>query len=235
MSTKPLQPNSSSRIQKKRVKFDGSRNRYFQAPPVPEDFDPFWVYYSKEEHAQIHDDVRADVRKMIKTACPESESFTSRGLEGRTQDGNRRKSTNRRRGKQAVLKELSRQDEEESKADANLLAEVYKRSSAQCLRHAQRIATRDAADARAISRETEEDVCITSKGHSCNMAEYTASETDSIWSDMMSLSSCDDSKSMSSVVSDDYYGWLRKKALAGGEQEVFRPNQQPTDIIICIT
>jgi hypothetical protein len=223
MSVKPLRHDSSSCIKKKSVKFEGSRNRYIQAPPILEDFDPFCVYYSKAEHAQSNAEVKVAVRKMIKTACPESESFTSRGLEGRTPDGSRRKSKVRRRAKQAVLEELFRQ-EDESKHDADLLAEVYKRSTAQCLRQAQRIATQDAAVARAISRETE-DVCTTSMDDSYNMMEYyTASETNSIWSDMMPVSSCDDKLS---VVSDDYYGWLRKRVVAR-DQEVFRANQQPT-------
>jgi hypothetical protein len=235
MSLKPLRRHdSSSFIKKKSVKFDGSRNRYIQAPPIQEDFDPFCVYYSKAEHKQSNDEVKAAVRKMIKTACPESESFTSRGLEGRTPDGSRRKSKLRRQAKQAVLEELFRQEDEskyyydESKYDADLLAEVYKRSTAQCLRQAQRIATQDAAVARAISRETE-DVCTMSMDDSYNMMEYyhTASETDSIWSDMMLVSSRDDKLS---VVSDDYYDWLRKRVLAR-EQEVFRANQQPPRLI----
>merc|ERR1719343_983648 len=82
---------------------------------------------------------------------------TLRGLEGRTREGLRRKSANRREAYASVFSEIAFQREVEY-ADEDMIADAYFLYSEPCAEEALRIGQRDELEAQAIHDNREDDL-----------------------------------------------------------------------------
>merc|ERR1719343_2017613 len=102
-------------------------------------------------------DAKNDAKLADQGLLVVGKDVTLRGLEGRTKEGLRRKTANRREAYASVFSEIAFQQEVEY-ADEDMIADAYFLYSEPCAEEALRIGQRDELEAQAIHDNREDDL-----------------------------------------------------------------------------
>jgi hypothetical protein len=127
------------------VKFQLEKNMLFELAPLRESngHGVIRLSYSKADYVTMMAENHATIQMMNSgTTYFGSENLCSRGLEGRTRLGSRRKLNIKRRARDAVLNEQQRQ-RDEGIQDPEMISEVYKGFTRPCHTQAHRLGIRD--------------------------------------------------------------------------------------------
>jgi len=115
------------------------------------------TWYDKESMKSMKNGAKSDAKLADQGLLVVGKDVTLRGLEGRTKEGMRRKSTNRREAYASVFSEIAFQQEVEY-ADEDMIADAYFLYSEPCAEEALRIGQRDELEAQAIHDNREDDL-----------------------------------------------------------------------------
>lgn len=113
------------------------------------------TWYSKEYLRELKSNAKSDAKLADQGLLVVGRDATLRGLEGRTREGMRLKSINRREAYASVFSEISFQREVEYH-DEDMIADAYFLYSEPCAEEAHRIGQRDELEAQAIHDNRDE-------------------------------------------------------------------------------
>jgi hypothetical protein len=183
----------------RRVQFQLEKISLDETAPIQDTNDLATSYYVQADYERISYENQATI-EMMNNGLPENEFFCPRGLEAkRRRSDSRRGRSMRRHAQEAVLDEQRRQ-QDENDGNQEMLAEIYIGYTKPCHTQAQRQATRDAAVAREIYAQKEQQQ--TTKQISKDVSSDDLTEATEESSDFFSLSSSDEDGA-ESVVSEE--------------------------------
>jgi hypothetical protein len=179
-----------------KVKFQLEKNILIEPAPLREStgHGVIRLSYSKADYVTMMAENHTTIQ-MMNSGTFGSRNFCSRGLEGRTRLGSRRKLNIKRRARDAVLNEQQRQ-RDESIQDSEMISEVYKGFTRPCHTQAHRLGIRDYESVTDIFSRKPQTSMITKKDSTYGNTSVPANE---LIAGILSL--CDD-KDVGSVVTD---------------------------------